>query len=338
MPDPTQPTRRELLRLAALGLGALATSRGLSDQQPLVKRPAHSTTQPGSTEPPWWMKTPGKLSRVVDIRSPHYTLDETSDPATIKKLLARGLRALTDATNPKQAWSSILSNARRILIKFNSVGAATLRTTPVVATALMEHLVETGYRASDIALVEIPENLKRTLGGQSASKNWGAGIPVGQNVEPLAEYVYQADAIINVPFLKTHLIAGMSGCMKNLSHAVIRHPALYHANGCAPYVGQVIANKEVSSRLRLNIVNALRIVIRNGPDAWEADIGNHGGLLLGFDPVAVDTVGREVLQHHRREQGLAADLEVNYLESAAQADIGRHEAHELEQLVISHET
>jgi uncharacterized protein (DUF362 family) len=203
-----------------------------------------------------------------------------------------------------------------------------------MARALVSALSDAGYDRAHITLVEVPRHLAHELETAQPADGWGAPIAVGGRQEPLAAYLYGADAIINVPFLKTHLLAGMSGCLKNLSHALIRHPGLFHDGGCAPYVGQVVGNKEVSDRLRLNVVTAFRIVTRNGPDATEDDLYAHGGLLLGFDPLAVDTLGLSVLTLRRAQLGLPGALRVPYLESAARLGVGRMERRELEHVLL----
>ena len=114
----------------------------------------------------------------------------------------------------------------------------------------------------------------------------------------------------------------------------MRHPARYHSNGCSPYVGQVIGSQEVSARLKLSVVNAVRLVVNHGPDAREEDIIGYGGLLLGFDPVAVDNVGLSILAMERRRLGLPATPPVRYLESAAQMGLGRWRAADIDRVAL----
>lgn len=87
-------------------------------------------------------------------------------------------------------------------------------------------------------------------------------------------------------------------------------------------------------RLRLNVVNVLRAVIRNGPEVAESDVIGPCGLLLGFDPVAVDTVGCDLLLARRRLAGISDPLRVPYLESAAQWGVGRRAAHQIERIPV----
>ena len=328
--DGERPTRREVLWAAvAAGVSALVASGG-SAKEKATSKPVPDAT----AHQPWWLREPYTRSRVVDIRSGRLLHGSIVDRAALGEVVDRGVRALTGAPSSAEAWRAILGGARRIVLKFNSVGARVIGTNRATAQVLVEALSEAGYDPAGITLVEVPRNVPESLGTRKPETGWGSPIAVGGHMEPMAEYLYAADALVNVALLKSHQIAGMSGCMKNLSHALIQHPARFHDNGCAPYVGQVIGNKEVSSRLKLNLVDAIRMVVRNGPDAAEEDLFPHRGLLLGFDPVAVDTVGLALLGLRRRQAGLKSVPAVRYIESAAERGVGRRQRHELEQLVI----
>jgi len=271
-------------------------------------------------------------ARVVDVRSGKVFATSIIETNQLRELLDTGVQTLTGALSAEKAWRGILGSAERIVLKFNSVGAQTINTNGMLACVLVNALTDAGYDPEKIALVEAPEHVLSSMHTWKPAKGWGAAIPVGGEQEPLAAYLYDADAIINVPSLKTHQLAGMSGCLKNLSHALMKHPARYHANGCSPYVGQVVGSQEVSKKLRLNVMNALRVVIRNGPDAREEDIVPYGGLLVGFDPVAVDTAGLELLAVERRRLGLPGGIDVRYLTAAGEAGVGKWRTGQLERL------
>ena len=282
---------------------------------------------------PWWMDSSTGKSRVVDIRSGQVVRASSADRVVLGEMLTHGILALTGERQVNQAWRAVLGDARRIVLKFNSVGAQIINTSNAMAQTLVTALEAAGYDRERLELVEIPAHIAKSLGvrvRKGAQRGWGAAIVVGGRPEPLARYVYEADAIINVPFLKTHRIAGMSGCLKNLSHAVIKHPAMYHANGCSPFVGEVVGSEPVQSRLKLNIVNAIRMVGANGPEAVEADIIGHGGLFLGYDPVAVDSVGLELIALERKNRGILGNPDVPYLVAAANMGLGRSLPHEIE--------
>lgn len=322
-------TRRDVLRAAAAAaLGTVCAQNVTAQEKP--------ATQPATTRlarPPWWMDTKAEQSRVVDIRSGQVVRASSADRVVLGEMLTHGILALTGERQAGQAWRAVLGDARRIVLKFNAVGAEIINTSNAMAHVLVTALAAAGYDRKQLELIEIADPISKSLGvrvRKGAQRGWGATIVVGGRPEPVARYVYEADAIINVPFLKTHRIAGMSGCLKNLSHAVIKHPGLYHANGCSPFVAEVVGSEAVQSRLKLNIVNAVRIVGANGPAAAEGDIIGHGGLFLGLDPVAVDAVGLELLALGRKNKGIRGNLEVPYLVAAANMGLGRSLPHEIE--------
>ncbi len=343
-----RPSRREILRAVAAGaLGAIAAPRlvGAQTTRPSSRpatRPASSPTSNPASRPirltrvptPWWLKTTASRARVVDIRSREILAEEAGDTVTLEDILDQGLLHLVPADTPREAWRRVLGKAERVVLKFNSVGDRVLGTNEMMARALVSRLEDAGYSRKQITLVEAPEFLREALGTAAPVRAWGEAVPVGRGLQQLAQYLYDADAIINVPLLKTHQIAGMSCCMKNLSHALLRHPARCHANGCSPFVGQVVGSTPVSTRLRLNIVNALRVVVDRGPDARPEDVAEYGGLLLGFDPLAVDIVGRSVLAMERRSRGLPPWFGVPYLDSAAVMRVGRWRPAEIERLAL----
>lgn len=314
-----KPTRRELLAAVAAGVWSGA---GTGFGQ--TSRPAPSPVEavrPVTT--PWWSKLDDSRSRVVNVRSPGVLQASAVNGIVLGEMVREGIQKLTQTTTPMDAWRAVLGSSERIVLKFNSVGADVINTNDVLANVLVEQLSAAGYSPEHIALVEVPEFVRGQLGTRQAERGWGEEIPVGGRLEPLARYLYEAEAIINIPLLKTHQIAGMTGCLKNLSHALIRHPARYHANGCSPFVGQVVGARAVSSKIRLNLVNAVRAVVDRGPAARAEDIVGYGGLLLGFDPVAVDNVGLSVLLAERRRLGLPPGIRVPHLASAITMGLGR---------------
>ena len=53
---------------------------------------------------------------------------------------------------------------------------------------------------------------------------------------------------VNLPVLKDHNLAGLSGSMKNM-YGVIHNPNKYHLNNCNPYVAELNALAEIKNSL-----------------------------------------------------------------------------------------
>lgn len=327
------PSRRDVLRAAAgLALGTIPAA--VVGHGPEPPRPAAGAT-PSPADCPWWLGPEYPRSRVVEIRDARVLADVRVNEPILADMVHLGLRVLTGASTVAEALQRVLGRARRVLLKFNQVGATAIGTNEAVARILVATLADAGYDPETITLVEAPEGLAGELKTGLPVTGWGPPIHVGGRPEEVVKYVYESDAIINVPFLKVHPLAGMSGAMKNLSHAVIRHPARYHDHGCSPCIGQVVSSKALSSRLKLTVVNALRVIVRPDADATGGDLANIGQLLFGFDPVALDTVGLELLLKLRRNLGLAADLSVPSLTAAAETGAGRNAAYGIDRIPVT---
>jgi hypothetical protein len=269
---------------------------------------------------------------VVEIQDARVLVDGRADDVILADLIDLGLRVLTGLPTATEALQHILGPARRIAVKFNHVDAERIGTNEAVARVLAAALAAAGYGPGSITLVEAPSGLAGELKMASPQSGWGPAIRVGGRLEEMANWVYESDAIINVPFLKAHAIAGMSGAMKNIAYAAIRHPARYHDNGCSPYIGEVIVNKELSSRLKLTIVTALRVLVDPQSGAEHSPLADVGRLLFGFDPVALDTVGLEVLLRLRRDLRITTRLQAPSVAAAGELGAGRCAAYGIDRL------
>lgn len=310
-------------------------------------------------------------SRVVVMSAARVTRGAIPGVSVIDAMLSQSLQLLTNSATDDGAWRAILGDRQKIVIKFNSVGARELGTNEHVARAILRQLRRADYDMSRIVLMEAAPALYPEFGCASPAPTWAGGLEIGPAgkedtppaakpastqtsdrnqitdptdraaqsqptdaaaPEPIAQCVAEAEAIINVGLLKTHRFAGMSACMKNLAYGVIRHPARYHANGCSPFVGRIIGTPQISTPLRLNIVNALRLVIRGGPEVTDGAVQDYGALLFGFDPVAVDFVAADALAVERKRQGLGG-MTVKYLDDAIASGVGRGDWSRIERMM-----
>ena len=111
------------------------------------------------------------------------------------------------------------------------------------------------------------------------------------------------DKIINIPILKN---AGSSVtlCLKNLAYGVISNTSRLHKNLWAETTAEVCAFPPVRDKLVLNIVDGLRGCFNGGPGANPQFIINYNTLLIGTDPVAVDSVGYDIVIKRRIKEGI----------------------------------
>jgi uncharacterized Fe-S center protein len=111
----------------------------------------------------------------------------------------------------------------------------------------------------------------------------------------------KATAIINVRPVRTHYWSGIGGCIKNLI-MFAPSPPRYHPDSCAD-LALVWKLPVVKDKVRLNILSALTPQFHGrGPHHYDRRyVWNYNGIIVGKDPVAVDSVGLELIKAKRKE-------------------------------------
>jgi hypothetical protein len=266
-------------------------------------------------------------SIVADIRAARVMPDATINGELLGEVIDEGVRLAARRASAAEGWNAILKPDDVIAIKFNRIGQDALNTTAPFATQIVESLKRADIAPSRIMLVEVPDRLTAELGTRLCPAGFsGPKVSFGSGEDQLAAVLQEATAIINVPFLKTHNIAGMTCCLKNLSHALIRQPRLCHDNGCNPFVGDILALPQIQPKLKLHVVNALRAVFDGGPMPQRTSIWKHSGILVGTDPVAVDAVAADILNERRALLKLPLignrEGQIGYVHAAAGKGLG----------------
>jgi uncharacterized protein (DUF362 family) len=104
------------------------------------------------------------------------------------------------------------------------------------------------------------------------------------------ELILESDVFINVPTLKHHGGARLSITMKNLM-GIVWNRSWWHANN----LQQCIADFTTCRKPDLNVVDAYRVLKRNGPRGVSvADVTTMKYQILGTDMVAADTAAAKV--------------------------------------------
>jgi hypothetical protein len=288
-----------------------------------------ATTLPALASRPSSGLIPTTLKSVVaDIRAREIVADTVIHETLLREVIDEGVRiAVPGAASASEAWNRILRPDDVVGIKFNRIGQDSINTTAPFAAQLVESLKKADVSPRRIMLIEAPDRLTRELKTRACPTGYsGPKVSFSSGEDELASLLQEATAIVNVPFLKTHNVAEMTGCLKNLSHALIRRPRLCHRNGCAPFVGDILALPQIRPLLRLHIVNALRAVFDGGPLPSPETTWTHSGVLVGTDPVAVDAVGTDILNEVRLKRKLPAigdrDGRIAHVHAAAARGLG----------------
>lgn len=284
---------------------------------------------------------PGQQPARVALARSDMTLDgPVVHRALVRELLEASLLKLTGTQTPSAAWHAILRDDDVVGLKFNRSGQRIIGTSDAMAEALVTSLVDAGFSRGQLVGIELPEETATRL--QLTQPIFGfdrTPTKFSSGADEIASFVQQVTALISVPFLKTHNICTLTCSLKNISHAVIKHPARFHENQCAPFIGDIVGMPLIRSRLRLAIVDALRVVYVDGPAATSHNLADTGGLILATDFVAADAVGLALLNDVRKRAQLppvaGSPEEVPYLVAAHRSGLGVAAPHGIDLLRIA---
>lgn len=117
----------------------------------------------------------------------------------------------------------------------------------------------------------------------------------------LGHHIFKkATALINARPMRTHAWAGVGSLIKNYI-MFVEKPEDYHGNSCAD-LAKLWDLPIVKGKTRLNVLVMLTPqFFTAGPHHFDKEfIWNYGGMIVGFDPVACDSVGLKIIQAKRK--------------------------------------
>ncbi len=222
------------------------------------------------------------LTRVVLIRDAQ-AIDESAqiNETVVRRMLDEAVARLFDAKDAATAFRRLVKPEDVVGIKTNVWSF--LPTPPEVERSIKRRVLEAGVAEENIGLDDH-----------------------GVRTNPL---FVKATALINVRPLRTHYLAGMSGCIKNYIMFAESQPA-HHPDSCAD-LGSLFLLPQVKGKTRLNVLCVLTPqYYGRGPHNFNRRyVWNYKGLVVGQDPVAVDTIGLRLLMAKRRiELGPAQEV------------------------------
>lgn len=110
------------------------------------------------------------------------------------------------------------------------------------------------------------------------------------------------DKVINIPVLKHHGMTQITGALKNLAYGVTTNcPRGHHF--IHRYIPEVCAFPCVRDKVVLHLMDAFRVQYDKGPVPASAFVAPFERLYAATDPVALDTVGFDVITALQLEKG-----------------------------------
>lgn len=213
-------------------------------------------------------------SRVVLVRDLN-VLDENGNPryAVVEEMLDKGITALTGMPDPQSAWKTIIKPDDIVGIKNNRWQY--LRTTPEVENSIKKRIIEVGVKEANISVDDL-----------------------GVLQNPIFQ---KATALINARPMRSHHWAGVGSLIKNYI-MFIPEPITIHPDSCAD-LASIWDLPVVKGKTRLNVLVMFTPQFHSfGPHSFNPKyVWKYYGLMLGFDPVAVDATGLRIIEAIRRD-------------------------------------
>ena len=318
--------RRDFVRLLAAAPLARSAAAETTPKLSVVTRyaPAAVPGMPG----PW----PG---RVVAVHSERCVDEATSaaDAEVVKEMMARGMRALTGAATPGEAWRRLFEPKDVVGIKVNCGGHPWCVSDHGLVAETIRQLMGVGIPPENVYIYERFQN-------QMNNVNYAPHVPAGVKIvaaeaanrrgdnrgyDP-ATYV-EADLfgeedtrsnmmrlvsetltkIINIPNVKDHGATGATGCLKNIAYGSFSNVARTHRDGVShtkTFVGTLASVEPLRSRTVLQIMDGLRGVWHAGPFARTRKyVFYPKKLFFGTDPVAIDRLLLDIIDDKRKAMG-----------------------------------
>ncbi len=280
------------------------------------------------------------MSKVVVVKLSSDNSQNGCTQEQYMQMITNGLRALGGAGTASHAFRTFLPGGV-IGMKTNCL-TRKLNSTPVpLVDALATLLIQSGYKDNDIVVWErsnrelksagyslnVSSVGRRCLGTDTNGIGYSDDFAVSGDVNSLVTRVLTdvVDFNINLPILKDHSIAGLSGGMKNM-YGAIHNPNKFHDNNCSPYCAHVNNLEPIRTKNRLTILDAVRVQYNGGPGFVSRYRTGYNGIVLSNDPVAADRIGLSILDHVRQENGLPpldkVGRQVKYLDAAQELGLG----------------
>ncbi len=298
------------------------------------------------------------VSPVVVARSARLQIASGEvDSREVRSLLDRAMAALTGASSARDAWRSIFSADDVVAVKLNCLAGRGMSSRTEVAAAVVAGLRSAGVPDRNIILwdrtgAELERagyTLETGRGGGGGVRCFGTDVIRGGGYEPQPEIFGEVGscfsmvltrlctAVVNLPVLKDHDLAGVSGALKN-NFGVIHNPNRYHDNNCDPYVAHLNSARHLVEKQRLVVCDAITPQCNSGPSYRPDWAWGYGGLLVSRDPVAADAVGAEIIEQRRSRLGLPTLLEAErpprWLETAHEMGLGLGRLEEISRMEI----
>lgn len=335
--------RRQFLTQLAAGVGGIGGA--------LSTLPAFAQLSSGQLQPDATTEAVSLTPVVEAIGKKVWENDQLNEDA-VSELMDQAMMKLTGRTSAKEAWRDIVLPDDIVGIKINPLAGPELSTHSIIVDKIVEGLYGAGVLRKQIIIWDrfeehllnagYPIKQDETDVRTFASDTEGIGyddevfyesekdsVARRENESTRSRYsrivTEQIDVLINVPVLKHHAMAGVSGCLKNLAFGSVDNTRRFHGKPlyCNPAIAEILEHKVLKEKLVLNIVDGLVASFDRGPTYHAESAWNYGGLFISADPVILDVLVLQTVNQKREEMELNSVSKLaNHISTASKLDLG----------------
>jgi uncharacterized protein (DUF362 family) len=283
--------------------------------------------------------------RVIAVQSPASIVAGQYQPAVIDQMMNRGMLELTGAPGWPDAWRALFEPGDVVGIKVSPVGGPKLCSDVSVLRRIVDGLEQAGVKRTDIIVYsryrqEILEtNIDKWLPDgvrwAGASEQYNdvqldmdgydrdhymemALIKPGDDPNDshfrrsyVAKVIaQQVNKFINLPVLKHHQSAGVTICLKNMSHGMVNNVNRSHLtptlNACGIFIPSVVNLPVIRQKAVLQICDGVKASFHGGPGYKPQYVWEHKTMYFATDPVALDKTGLRAIDEQRARVGMAS--------------------------------
>jgi len=227
----------------------------------------------------------------------------------IERFVKKGDRVLLKPNVAKQAVNTNPDVVGEMVRQCREAGAADILVTDYGTHSPRRTFERSGIKAAAeanggrILFVDEDDFLETNMGGRYIS-DW-----------PVLKHIFEIDRLINMPIAKHHGMVYGTASMKNFFGIIGGNRSLLHRE-----LDQVIVDLAAFFRPTLTVVDATRILIRNGPQGGSlGDVRIHDSVICATDQVAADSRACEFLGRTGKD--------IKHVVLAAQQGLGEIDYH-----------
>ena len=353
---PQSVSRRRFLRQASKGVVGMGlalggiTSAGKDTFAQLGRQPG---APPGEI-------VEEELIPLVEARSEKVWNGDILDEQIVSEMIDHAMMKFTGLNSAKEAWKDFVLPTDIVGIKINPLAGKKLSTHRIIVDKIIEGLYGAGILANQIIIWDRFESDLINAGYEINQSNRGvrcfASDSEGVGYDDEVFYETEKDVeirrengsivsrytklltqeltvVINVPVMKHHGMAGVSGCLKNLAFGSVDNTSRFHSNplNCNPAIADIFAHTVLKDKVVLNIVDGLLAAFDGGPEYDPDGVWQYGGILVSQDPVALDQIIYQTVDEKRKELELESISRLSrYIRSASRMDLGTNDLDEVD--------